>query len=100
MITTNALNFEIPEEPLVKVHTTDHRGFTPDEVAERCVDRLISISDTADPALRDQARAYKKQAHKLIAYYMREAIRSDRTTVYNALMDAGHPKLADAIRRL
>jgi len=31
---------------------------------------------------------------------MREAIRSDRTTVYNALKDAGHPKLAELIRRL
>jgi hypothetical protein len=100
MITTEALNFEIPETPLVKVHTTDRRGFTPEEVAERCVDRLISISDSADPVLRDQAHAFKKQAHRLIAYYMREAIRSDRTTIYNALMDAGHPKLAEAIRRL
>ena len=100
MITTEALNFEIPETPLVKVHTTDHRGFTPEEVADRCVDRLISISDSADPVLRDQAHAFKKQAHRLIAYYMREAIRSDRTTIYNALMDAGHPKLAEAIRRL
>jgi adenylate kinase family enzyme len=100
MITTEALKFDIPETPMVQVHTTEGRGFTPEEVAERCVDRLISISDSADPALRDQARAYKKQAHKLIAYYMREAIRSDRTTIYNALMDAGHPQLAEAIRRL
>jgi hypothetical protein len=100
MITTEALKFDIPETPMVQVHTTEGRGFTPEEVAERCVDRLISISNSADPALRDQARAYKKQAHKLIAYYMREAIRSDRTTIYNALMDAGHPQLAEAIRRL
>ena len=100
MITTEALKFDIPETPMVQVHTTEGRGFTPEEVAERCVDRLISISDSTDPALRDQARAYKKQAHKLIAYYMREAIRSDRTTIYNALMDAGHPQLAEAIRRL
>ena len=95
-----AINFELPKEPIVTVHTTDGRGFTPEEVAERCVDRLISISDTADPVLRDQAHAYKKQAHRLIAYYIREAIRSDRTTIYNALMDAGHPQLAEAIRRL
>jgi hypothetical protein len=64
------------------------------------VEKLISISDTADPALRDQAHAFKKQANQLIAYYMRQAIRSDRTTIYNALKDAGHPKLAEAIRRL
>jgi hypothetical protein len=31
---------------------------------------------------------------------MRQAIRSDRTTVYNTLKDAGHPDLAELIRRL
>ena len=29
-----------------------------------------------------------------------DAINSDRTTVYNAIMDAGHPELAKLIRRL
>ena len=29
----------------VEVHTTTNRGFTPEEVASRCVDRIISISD-------------------------------------------------------
>jgi hypothetical protein len=36
----------------------------------------------------------------VIAHYMKEAIRSDRTTVYNAIKDAGHPELAELIRRL
>jgi hypothetical protein len=31
---------------------------------------------------------------------MKEAVASDRTTVYNALVDAGHPELAELIRRL
>ena len=94
------LDLNVPDEPIVKVHTTQNRGFSPDEVAERCVDKLISVSDTAHPAIRDQARAYKLHMEKVVAYYMREAIRSDRTTVYNALIDAGHPELAAAIRRL
>lgn len=94
------LDLEVGEEPIVSVHTTEGRGFTPDEVAERCVEKLISVSDTAHPAIRDQARAFQRHMEKVVAYYMREAIRSDRTTVYNALNDAGHPELADAIRRL
>jgi len=90
----------VPEEPIVTVKTTENRGFSPDEVAERCVEKLISVSDTAHPALRDQARAFKRHMEKVVAFYMREAIKSDRTTIYNALCDAGHPELAEAIRRL
>jgi hypothetical protein len=94
------LNLSVPEEPIVTVKTTEHRGFTPEEVAERCVEKLISVSDTAHPALRDQAHAFQHHMEKVVAFYMREAIKSDRITTYNALCNAGHPKLADAIRRL
>ena len=51
------LNFDVPDDPIVKVQTTNNRGFSPDEVAERCVEKLISVSDTAHPAIRDQAKA-------------------------------------------
>ena len=95
------LNVNVPQnEQVVLVNTTDGRGFTPEELSEQCVQKLISVSDTAPPAIRDQARAFSKHIETLVAYYMRQAIRSDRTTVYNALNDAGHPDLADLIRRL
>ena len=94
------LDLNVSNDPIVNVQTTQNRGFTPDEHAERCVEKLISVSDDAHPAIRDQAKAFQKHMEKVVAFYMREAIRSDRTTVYNALNDAGHPKLADAIRRL
>ena len=87
-------------EQVVLVNTTKGRGFTPEELSEQCVQKLISVSDTAPPAIRDQARAFSKHIETLVAYYMRQAIRSDRTSVYNALNDAGHPDLADLIRRL
>jgi hypothetical protein len=92
---------DIPkDQPIVGVKTADNRGFTPEEVAETCVDKIMSVSDTAPPAIRDQAMAYKKNMQAVIAHYMKEAIRSDRTTVYNAIKDAGHPELAELIRRL
>jgi hypothetical protein len=94
------IDINVPESPIVKVHTTEGRGFTPEEVAARCVDKLISVSENAHPAIRDQAIAYKEHMKAVVAHYMQEAIRSDRTTVYNALVDAGHPELANAIRRL
>jgi|TARA_R100000789_G_scaffold86946_1_gene83314 hypothetical protein len=84
----------------VDVVTTQNRGQTPEEVAERCINKIVGISATADPVIRQQAQAYKTQIEQVIVHYMKQAIQSDRTTVYNALLDAGEPKLADLIRRL
>jgi hypothetical protein len=39
------------DQPIVGVRTTDKRGFTPEELAEQCVAKIISVSDTAHPGL-------------------------------------------------
>lgn len=94
-------SFDIPRNvSLVDVRTTHGRGFTPEEVAARCADKIVAVADSAPEAIRDQARAYKKNVEAVIARYMKEAVASDRTTVYSALVDAGHPELAELIRRL
>ena len=84
----------------VIVSTTSGRGHTPEEIAERCAERLISVSKDAHPAIRDQALAFRAQIVVLLSKYLKEAVTNDRVTVYNALVDAGHPQLADAIRKL
>jgi|TARA_B100000925_G_C21822911_1_gene393734 hypothetical protein len=95
------IDISVPkDEAVVGVRTTENRGFTPEELAQQCVEKVISVSDSAHPGIRDQARAFSKHVEKLVEYYMRQAIRSDRTTVCNAIKDAGHPQLAELIRRL
>jgi hypothetical protein len=84
----------------VEVRTTNNRGFTPEEVAELCVDKLMIVSKDAPPAIRDQALAHKERMKTVITVYMKQAIQSDRTTVYNAISDAGHKKLAEYIRKM
>jgi hypothetical protein len=86
--------------PVVGVKTTSGRGMTPEELAEMCADKIVYVSDTAPPEIRDQARAFKVQVQKVVQLYLQQAVLSDRTTVYNALTDAGHPELAELIRRL
>ena len=82
------LDLKIDESPIVNVVTTQNRGSTPDEVAHRCTEKIMSISEDSPPAIRDQAFAFKLHIEKIIAFYMREAIRSDRTSVYNALINS------------
>ena len=42
----------------VMVMTTEGRGFTPEEIAERALDKIIHVGSNAHPAIRDQAEAF------------------------------------------
>ena len=88
------------DEPVVGVRTTDNRGFTPEELAQQCVEKVILVSDNAHPGIRDHDCAFSKHVEKLDEYYTRPTIRSDHSTVCNGIKDAGHPQLAELIRRL
>lgn len=77
----------------VKVYTTSGRGSTPEEVAERALDKIVYVGSQSHPVIRDQAEAFKAQIRSVLVFYMKEAIKSDRTTLANRLTDAGHPEL-------
>jgi len=100
MSLTSPLSMDLPKGPIVQVNTTANRGFTTDELAQQCVSRLISISEDADPALREQAKVFEKQALFLIKTYLDKAVQSDRTTLYNRLSESGQSELAELIRRI
>ena len=84
----------------VDVSTTTNGGHPPEFWAKRCTERLISVADSAPPALREQAQAFKDQMEQVVLFHMKRAIQSDRTTVGHAVTEAGQPKLAELLRRL
>lgn len=78
---------------VVSVHTTNNRGFTPEELAARAADKIISVGDTAHPVIRDQAQAFKTHIQKVVEFYLKEAVRNDRATLKLRLQEAGYPDL-------
>ena len=97
----SAAMMDVPRHaPLVQIRTTNQRGFTPEELAQQCAEKIVSVSDTAPQAIRDQAYAFRTRVEQVVLSYLRQAVHSDRTTVYNAIMDAGQPGLAELVRRL
>jgi len=88
---------EIPSDFKVGVETTINRGHTPEEIAKMCADKLVSVSDNAPPPIKEQANAFKKDILNVVEHYMRQAIKSDRVTLYNKFKEAGHEELAKAI---
>ena len=83
----------------VDVATSDNGGHPPEFWAKRAAERVIQVSDTAHPAIRDQAKAFQDQVEQVILSHMKQAINCDRSTVGHIVEEAGHPKLAEILRR-
>lgn len=69
------------------------RGFTPEELADAALDRIISVGSRSHPAIRDQAEAFKEQIRNVLVAYGHQVIRSNYTTLSNKFRNAGHPEL-------
>ena len=84
----------------IEVHTTNEGGHPVEFWAERCIDRIIAISDDAPDQVKNQVNEFKDNIEKVIEQYMQNAIKSDRITINNQLDQAGLKEAADLIRKL
>lgn len=84
----------------IKVSTVSNRGWSPEEIADRALEKIIYVGDNVDPVLRDQAVAFKEHIRGVLVFYMREAQKSERTTICAKLQQQGQADLANLIRSL
>ena len=77
----------------VMVMTTEGRGFPPEEIADRALDKSMYVGSQTHPAIRDQAEAFRENIREVIVFYMHEAIRSHNVTLVSKFKQAGHPEL-------
>jgi len=81
----------------VLVMTTQGRGSSPEEIAERALDKIIYVGSQTHPAIREQAEAYRDNIRKVLVYYMHETIRAHNVTLVNRFNQAGHPELTSIL---
>jgi len=84
----------------VSVLTTNHRGHTPEEIADRCLARILVVSETAPDPIRQQAETFRQSLRAVLVLYMNEAATSERVTLEAKLRNAGFSDAADILRRL
>jgi hypothetical protein len=84
----------------VNVFTTQNRGFTAEEIAERALDKIIYVGEESHPAIIEQAKVYKDNIRMVLVKYLREAQNSERTTICAKLTMQGHSDLAKIIGEL
>jgi hypothetical protein len=77
----------------VSVATTQNRGWSSEELAQRAADKIVYVGDRSHPAIQAQAHAFKAAVQDVVAFYLREAVQQDRATIAQRLREAGHPEL-------
>ena len=85
---------------VVSVLAETNRGHTPEYWAERLTERIVGISQNAEPHIRQQAEAFRLAIYNNILYYIKQAINSDRCTMKNILLQQGHEDLAKILTEL
>lgn len=75
------------------IKSVDGRGFTPEEIADSAVDKIIYVGENSHPLVREQAQAFKNRIRELLVGYFKDVVASHNTTIANRLRDAGHPEL-------
>jgi hypothetical protein len=78
---------------IVTAYAVSGRGFTPEELADHALNKIIHIGQGADPVIRAQAEAYSEQIRTVLVAAMYQAVKSNQTTLANRFIAAGHPEL-------
>ncbi len=84
----------------VLVSTTQDKGHDPEFWAKAAADRIVSVGGNCHPLIAQQAEAFKQSVEKTVEFYIKEAIKSDRTTLIADLERQGHADMANIIRSL
>jgi hypothetical protein len=62
----------------LKAYTTNGQR-APEDWAKIAAAKIVSVSDSAPPPIRDQAHAFRAQVERVIANYIRMALEEERS---------------------
>ena len=65
----------------VLVTTTTNKGHDPEFWAQTIADRVVSVGGNCHPVIAQQAAEFKDAVKATALHYIKEAIKSDRTTL-------------------
>lgn len=83
-----------------EARVTSGRGLNARELTEMALAKILFIGPDVPPAIRDQATAFKARIEAVLLHYITQAQRSQNTTIYNVLMQAGQHDAAELVRKL
>ena len=90
----------MPGLGLIEAKTSNYGGHPPEFWAERLTEKIVSNSNSEDPYIQEQAKAYKDMIYKVCLIYIKNAIKSYKASLIQELIKAGEEDLAEIIKRI
>lgn len=84
----------------VETIVTSGRGLNPDELTRMLLPKLIYIGPDVPADIRAAGEAQMARMEALLKHYFAQAQKSQNTSIYNVLMNAGHPEAAQIVKDL
>lgn len=84
----------------VNVMTSDEGGLSSEQITELAMDKIMSVSDTAPPAIKDQANIFRTNVRDVVHHYIQLARQEERATIARKIDSAGNSEMADLVRRI
>ena len=84
----------------VNVMTSDEGGHSTEQIVELAMDKILRVSDTAPPAIKEQAEAFQSNIRQVLLFYIELARQQERATIANKMAKAGQNEMADLVRRI
>jgi len=84
----------------VNVMTSDEGGLSSEQITELAMDKIMTVSDTAPPAIKDQANIFRTNVRDVVHHYIQLARQEERATIARKIDLAGNSEMADLVRRI
>jgi hypothetical protein len=97
------MTFEVQsgvQQGFAEVIATSGRGLNPEELTRMILPKLITIDPDIPDERRPAAEAQRERARALLEHYFAQAQKSQNTTIFNVLMNAGHADAAELVKDL
>jgi hypothetical protein len=90
----------MPGLGIIEAKTSNFGGHPPEFWAERLTEKIVSDSNSQDPHIKEQAKAYKDMIYKVCLIYIKNALKSYKATLIQDFVKSGDTELADIIKRI
>ena len=88
----------LPSLGIIEAKTSNYGGHPPEFWAERLTEKIVSSSNSEDPYIKEQARAYRDMIYQVCLIYIKNALKSYKATLIQDLSGQGSEDIVKIIK--